>query len=63
MNRDDDITSGSSYRLEASQRPETCSRAGHVKGCPGQAGGDHELEEGWIAYEDEDGDLIECEVA
>jgi len=52
-----------SYHLEASNRPETCNRAGHVRGCPGQAGGDHELQEGWIAIEQPDGTIVEVEVA
>ena len=39
-----------------------CTKAGHVDGCSGKAGGDHELKPGWIAYED-DGDLVEVEVA
>ena len=38
-----------------------CVLAGHVPGCPGRAGGDHELRDGWIAYED-DGNLVEVEV-
>ena len=43
--------------------PQACRMAGHVPGCPGKAGGDHELLPGWIAYEDEDGHRIEVEVA
>jgi len=39
-----------------------CSLAGHVDGCPGKAGGDHELREGWIGYDDERGNRIEVEV-
>ena len=39
-----------------------CSLAGHVDGCPGKAGGDHELREGWIGYDDEWGNRIEVEV-
>jgi hypothetical protein len=38
-----------------------CHKAGHVDGCAGKAGGDHELKPGWIAFGD-DGDLIEVEV-
>ncbi len=42
---------------------DTCRKAGHVDGCPGRAGGDHELRDGWIAFEDADGVLVEVEVA
>ena len=42
--------------------PVACTKAGHIDGCPGKAGGDHELKPGWIAYED-NGDLVEVEVA
>jgi hypothetical protein len=40
--------------------PETCNRTGHVEGCPGSAGGDHELLPGWISYE-ENGVIIDVE--
>ena len=43
--------------------PVPCGKAGHVFGCPGLAGGDHELQEGWIAIEQSDGTVIEVEVA
>jgi len=48
---------------EADDRPTACWSAGHVEGCPGRAGGDHELREGWIAYEDDYGFLVEVEVS
>ena len=41
--------------------PTPCTKAGHVDGCAGKAGGEHELLPGWIAYE-VDGDLVEVEV-
>jgi hypothetical protein len=41
--------------------PQTCSEEGHVDGCPGKAGGDHELDStpdpSW--EEDEDGFIVE----
>src|SRR5438876_1935 len=40
-----------------------CGKAGHVDGCPGKAGGEHELWPGWISYEDEQGFTIEVEVS
>lgn len=42
---------------------QPCNKAGHVFGCPGLAGGDHELQEGWIEIEQPDGTVIEIEVA
>jgi hypothetical protein len=42
--------------------PAACHKAGHVEGCPGRAGGDHELLPGWISFEDEDGRTVEVEV-
>jgi hypothetical protein len=42
--------------------PVSCGKAGHIDGCPGLAGGDHELRPGWISFE-EDGHVIEIEVA
>lgn len=39
-----------------------CHKAGHIEGCAGKAGGDHELRPGWIAFED-DGMTVEIEVA
>ena len=56
---------------DADQSPETCSEPGHVRGCTGRAGGDHELdsapdddwtedEEGYVvaplSYENREGD-------
>lgn len=41
--------------------PETCWYAGHVPGCPGMMGGDHELEPNWIIAEI-DGRTVEVEV-
>ena len=44
--------------------PKTCRKAGHVPGCPGVAGGDHELLPGWIAIGDPDeGYTVEVEIA
>lgn len=63
MNPDFPQPKRESYRLDTSNRPETCNRAGHVRGCAGAAGGDHELVEGWIAIEQPDGTVIEVEVA
>jgi hypothetical protein len=40
---------------------QPCTKAGHIEGCPGKAGGDHELRPDWIAFE-QDGMLIEVEV-
>jgi hypothetical protein len=45
------------------QHGEPCGMAGHDDGCTGNAGGEHELLPGWIAYDDEDGLRIEIEVA
>jgi hypothetical protein len=42
--------------------PAACRKAGHIDGCPGLAGGEHELRPGWIAYDDEDGNRTEAEV-
>jgi hypothetical protein len=49
-------------RVYAPDGPEACWKAGHVPGCPCRAGGDVELREGWISYEDEDGITVEVEV-
>ena len=44
--------------------PKTCRKAGHVPGCPGVAGGDHELLPGWITIGDPDeGYTVEVEVS
>jgi hypothetical protein len=64
---DDDVTSGLARAYERGERIDprediVCHRAGHVDGCSGAAGGEHELRPGWIAYED-DGLLVEVEVA
>jgi len=40
-----------------------CRKAGHVDGCPGLAGGEHELRSGWVGYDDEDGNRIEVEIS
>lgn len=47
---------------DALYAPTPCTATGHVDGCAGKAGGEHELKPGWIAYE-EDGFLMEVEVA
>ena len=39
-----------------------CTLPGHVDGCAGKAGGEHELRDGWIAFE-QDGLTVEVEVA
>lgn len=59
----DDVTSGPATDDRPGADFTPCHRAGHVFGCPGGAGGDHELEEGWIAIEQPDGTVVEVEVA
>lgn len=48
--------------IDDTDGPTACRKTGHIDGCPGLAGGDHELKAGWIAYEDADGFLVEVEV-
>lgn len=51
---DDDCTSGL-------DRSEPCTRAGHIDGCSGLAGGDHELRQ--VVIEANEGFLVVAEVA